>query len=100
MKTETVDENVINNLTEATRGPSSSAGVVESPADDGGCLNAAAANGGDKIAPFHVAVNILGKRVMFQLYTAASVSVVGEHIYETQMSQFNLAPACHLLRTA
>ena len=93
MKTETVDENVINHLTEATRAPSSSAGVVKSPADDGGCLNAAAANGGDKTAPFHVAVNILGKRVIFQLYTAASVSVVGEHIYETQMSQFTLAPA-------
>ena len=62
---------------------SSAAGVVESSADDGWCLNAAAANGGDKISPFHVAVNISGKRVVFQLDTAASVGVVGEHTDES-----------------
>ena len=53
----------------------------------------AATTSGDNIAPYHVAVNISGERVLFQLYTAASVSVVGEHIYKTQMSHFTLAPA-------
>ena len=55
-------------------------------------MNAAAASG-DKISPFHVAGNISGESVLFQLDTAASVSVVGEHISKTQMSQFTLAPA-------
>ena len=87
------NDNVINHLTEATRASSSAAGGDESSAaDDESCLNAATASG-DKIAPFHVAVNISGERVLFQLDTAASVSVVGEHIYKTQMSQFTLAPA-------
>ena len=47
----------------------------------------------EKSSPFHVAVNISCKRVTFQLDTAASVSVVGEHIYKSQMSQFTLTPA-------
>ena len=76
-----------------TRASSSTAGGDESSAaDDESCLNAATASG-DKISPFHVAVNISGKRVVFQLDTAASVSVVGEQIYKTQMSHFTLEPA-------
>ena len=90
--TETAEDNVINHLSEATRACSSTAGVVESSPEDAGCLNATTTSG-DKIAPYHVAVNISGERVLFQLDTAASVSVVGEHIYKTQMSHFTLAPA-------
>ena len=75
--TETADDNVINHLSEASRACSSTAGAVESSPDDAGCLNAATTSG-DKIAPYHVAVNISGERVLFQLDTAASVSVVGE----------------------
>ena len=90
--TETTDDNVINHMSEATRACSSTAGAVESSPEDAGCLNAATTSG-DKIAPYHVAVNISGERVLFQLDTAASVSVVGEHIYKTQMSHFTLAPA-------
>ena len=89
---ETANDNVINHLSDATRASSSTAGGVESSPEDEGCLNAATASG-DKISPFHVAVNISGERVLFQLDTAASVSVVGEHIYKTQMSQFTIAPA-------
>ena len=48
---------------------------------------------GDKTAPFLVAVNISGERVLFQLDAAASVSLVGERIYKTQMSHFTLEPA-------
>ena len=90
--TETADDNVINHPSEATRACSSTAGAVESSPEDAGCLNAATTSG-DKIAPYHVAVYISGERVLFQLDTAASVSVVGEHIYKTQMSHFTLAPA-------
>ena len=62
----------------------SAAGGDES-SDGGGSLNAAAVSS-DKTSPFHVAVNISGERVMFQLDTAASVSVVGEHIYKSDES--------------
>ena len=87
------NDNVINHLSEATRASSNAAGSDESSAaDDESCLNAATASG-DKTAPFLVAVNISGERVLFQLDTAASVSVVGEHIYKTQRSHFTLEPA-------
>ena len=89
---EVADDNVINQLTNATRASAAAASDDSaSDGDDGGRMNATTSD--EKLSPFHVAVNILGKRVAFQLDTAASVSVVGEHIYKSQMSQFTLTPA-------
>ena len=39
---------------------------------------------------FTAAVSIEGKRVVFEIDTAALVSVVGEHTYRSQLSEFPL----------
>ena len=58
------------------------------------CVRAAisaTSDASDGTSQFTVAVSIEGKRVVFEIDAAASVSVFGKHMYRSQLSEFQLS---------